>query len=234
LQTGIDQVVAQFAAVSLNGGIGHAKSVDSRSLARQHRGERGFTLIDLMVSVAIVGVLAAVAVPNYRRFTARARQVQAKLMLSGIYVAEQAFYAEKSSYTGCLRMIGYSPAPGNIYYAHGFSEIDDIDDDKCGNDNVSSCKVTDWDNAAAEHCEPPTHPYSGEVRFDANIQANPSIPAPYLEAWTSAAGITKVAGHLERDRFIAIAVGSISSGPDYDIWHMTSLREIIHSRDGSN
>ena len=59
---------------------------------------RGFTLIELMIVVAIIGILAAIAVPNFIRFTARARQSEAKSNLKGFYTAAKSYYAENSTY----------------------------------------------------------------------------------------------------------------------------------------
>ena len=79
----------------------------------------GFTLIELMVSVGIVGVLASVAVPNYNRYTAKARQTEAKVNLGGIYTTEQAYTTENGTYTTCLGGIGMS-GTSTRYYTVGF------------------------------------------------------------------------------------------------------------------
>lgn len=80
----------------------------------------GFTLVELMVVVAIVGILAAVAVPNYLKYQAKARQSEAKVALAAVYTQEKGFFAEQSKYWPCLSQVGYVPDSENRYYSVGF------------------------------------------------------------------------------------------------------------------
>lgn len=83
----------------------------------------GFTLVELMVVVAIIGLLSAVAVPNFKKYQARAKISEAKLQLAAIYTAESAFFSDFNMYASCLRYMGYDPNDErlNRYYAVGFS-----------------------------------------------------------------------------------------------------------------
>ena len=61
-------------------------------------GSEGFTLIELMVVVAIIGVLAAVALPQFATYSAKAKTSEAKLSLASVYTGEQAHRLEHNSY----------------------------------------------------------------------------------------------------------------------------------------
>jgi type IV pilus assembly protein PilA len=75
----------------------------------------GFTLIELMIVVAIIGILAAIAIPNFIKFQARSKQSEAKTNLKAIFTAEKSWYGEHDTYTD-LSIAGYNPERGNRYW----------------------------------------------------------------------------------------------------------------------
>jgi type IV pilus assembly protein PilA len=91
--------------------------------------ESGFTLVELMIVVAIIGVLSAVAVPNFKKYQAKAKTSEAKVQLAAAYTALQAFYGDFGIYAHCLGYMGYDPfnETNNRYYMVGFSETQAID-----------------------------------------------------------------------------------------------------------
>jgi type IV pilus assembly protein PilA len=92
-----------------------------KGLFKQQR-ESGFTLVELMIVVAIIGLLSAVAIPNFKKYQARAKVSEAKLQLASIYTAEASFFSDYNMYATCLRYMGFDPDPErfNRYYAVGF------------------------------------------------------------------------------------------------------------------
>ena len=82
--------------------------------------QKGFSLVELMIVVAIIGLLAAVGVPQYQKFQARARQGEAKSSLSALYASEQSFFGEWNLYTTDLRNIGFGVTGTGLRYVTGF------------------------------------------------------------------------------------------------------------------
>lgn len=63
------------------------------------KSKRAFTLIELMIVIAIVGVLAAIAIPAYDYYMRRARKAEAAEMIQSVIAAEQQFRSDFRSYT---------------------------------------------------------------------------------------------------------------------------------------
>src|SRR5256885_17002713 len=76
---------------------------------------RGFTLSELMIAVAIVGILSAIAIPNFAKFQARAKQAEARVNLKAMFTAQKAFIAERDRFSTLASEIGFSPERGNRY-----------------------------------------------------------------------------------------------------------------------
>ncbi|WP_413584752.1 type IV pilin protein [Bdellovibrio sp. HCB274] len=81
--------------------------------------QAGFSLVELMVVVAIIGVLASIAVPAVNKYIAKARQSEAKTNLASLYTSEKAFYAEYTTFDSRFQAVGYSPE-GQLRYNVGF------------------------------------------------------------------------------------------------------------------
>lgn len=70
------------------------------------RSNKGFTLIELMIVVAIIGILAAIAIPNFLQYQLKSKQSEAKVNLGAIMTSEISFNGEKGCFLGI-------PAPAN-------------------------------------------------------------------------------------------------------------------------
>ena len=67
-------------------------------MKKLHSRRGGFTLIELMIVVAIIGILAAIAIPNFLKFQLKAKTSQGKTNLAAIRTAEESVFAEFGAY----------------------------------------------------------------------------------------------------------------------------------------
>lgn len=75
---------------------------------------RGVTLIELMIVVVVLGILAAIAYPNYREYVARAKRTEARAALLQIATNQERFYLQNNTYTADLRNLGFPVADNYI------------------------------------------------------------------------------------------------------------------------
>ena len=72
----------------------------------------GFSLMEVMIVVVIIGILAALAYPNLEKYLKRACQTEAKTNLSAIYTAQKIYFTLNQSYTKDINELDLSLAQG--------------------------------------------------------------------------------------------------------------------------
>ncbi|MBI3596082.1 MAG: prepilin-type N-terminal cleavage/methylation domain-containing protein [Nitrospirae bacterium] len=87
----------------------------SKSIKERNKNQKGFTILELMVVGAILGILAGIAVPIYHSYLKRARQVEAPVALNEVKRLESLYFAFNGGYA-TLDEIGYHPSTALRYY----------------------------------------------------------------------------------------------------------------------
>ena len=89
------------------------------------KNEEGFTLIELLIVIAIIGILAAIAIPQFNQYKSRAYDTASKADLHNIYLACKAFWSDNGSDQSCSATeaggadYGFSSSPGVVVSASG-------------------------------------------------------------------------------------------------------------------
>jgi len=111
-------------------------------MLRKLRSKKGFTLIELMIVVAIIGILAAIAIPNFLRFQAKSKQSEAKTNLGGIFTAQTSYFGEKNTY-GTFAHIAWAPIGQSQIYTY-YSGSDGNDGTSGTTDRAAPATATAW------------------------------------------------------------------------------------------
>lgn len=176
--------------------------------ARVLRSEKGFSLIELMIVVAIIGILATVAVPNFTRFQNKAKQSEAKGNLGSLYTAMHAFKAEWNGFYGDFKDIGFQPN-GKLLYNTGFTAVGTapagytvLTGTACPNTNSCDATFIKWTQFAAA--------------------------APTVQATSTCTGGSAAVGTPTATAFTAGASGTIN-GTAADVWAVDQNRVVCNT-----
>lgn len=83
------------------------------------RTSKGFTLIELMIVVAIIGILAAIAIPNFLAMQLRSKRAELPTNLDGVRTAEKAYHAEWDSFTTAAATPAAAPTRAQVNFTSG-------------------------------------------------------------------------------------------------------------------
>lgn len=180
--------------------------------------KQGFTLIELMVAVAISGVLATIAVPAYQNYTYKAKTAEAKANLASIYEAQEVFSLQYNTYYPNLVATGFEPV-GELLYEHGFrsssgvstpSGLATLKHNHLVYRNSTSICGTTYGGGINNNCA-----FTGE-----NVTLSSGVHIARQDSFTAASkGLASaIAGK-----------GKKSNDGSYDVWTMNHRKELINT-----
>lgn len=116
------------------------------------RGNSGFTLIELMIAVAVVGILAAIAYPSYQSQIQKSRRTVAESALTEIASKEESYRFRNKSYTQNLGDLGYAVAGDNSwnYFPTDLATTDSYYRVQVIGSDASVCEISDCYRLVAE------------------------------------------------------------------------------------
>ena len=199
------------------------------------KAQKGFTLIELMIVVAIIGILAAIAIPNFIRFQARSKQSEVKSNLKSLFTSQRSYFQEKDRYHQEISIIGFNPERGNryAYYNGGDGAGPFYDRSQANGQEIRAQFATavtiDVFKYEAFRLAPGDRPAAGigNAAFILPQGVNANMPTG------SCTGVENFPQNAAIDNFSSCAAGQIDNDADLDEWFIASV-DATHGGDCPN
>jgi type IV pilus assembly protein PilE len=99
------------------------KTESLRGLQPRVQWQPGFTLIELVITMVIASILAAIAIPSYNSYIMKSRRTEAKSALLNMASLEERFFSTNNTYTTDPTVLGYPTATMPINFGNGYYQI---------------------------------------------------------------------------------------------------------------
>ncbi len=174
------------------------------------KNNKGFSLVELMVVVAIIAILASFAVPQYESFQAKARQKEALSLMNAFYAASKAVEGEYGWFPGNFEATGFNPA-GQLHYRvtaeDGTNPPSGPNNDSCVNTGATCT------NNFADWTEVTTGSFAAGAVNNCTVDTD-STNGTYLTCFSAAI--------------------RNNAGNDRDTWSLTHAKAMTNTNDGIN
>ena len=100
-----------------------------------NKANKGFSLIELMIAMVIVGILATIMLPSYRQYVTESRRSEGVAMLLNVMQQQERYYTEMLRYTANLADLGFDPTKP-VASENGTYHIQAA---QCGSDSLERC-----------------------------------------------------------------------------------------------
>lgn len=184
---------------------------------------RGFSLIELLIVVAIIGVLSTIGIPTFKKLVAKSKKSEAKVSLGGLYTVETAFLTEYAAYGNVLSAIGYDD-PKNSYYTTGFMSS------ACVSSSYAPSTGTGY---TAINAAIPTYSTNAITRYTSTT-APTACPTSSTMATDGSTFTASASGPISSGASgNATATGNACGTTCQDVWTMDQARVLSNTLDGA-
>jgi type IV pilus assembly protein PilA len=196
---------------------------DCRSL-----GERGFTLIELIVVTTVIAITLAVVVPTFKAYQEKSLQTEAKLALASIYTAEAGILSGEGHYSACFGNLGIAlPYEGRRYYTTGLENgFNYPSGDRFSRNCTRTSLVSEDESLGAL--------YQAVMTLNGN-ECMSGDGQTYFSATANVSGVNTGQRNLSEsstmcsDTFQVYSIGDISAALAFDEWSVDHNKKFVNT-----